>query len=87
MLAFAVVRIVLATAAVLLATQRKFASIEESSLVQVRSSEVNAPADAHRSSVIDQLGNVVTGIAVLYCLALLSGFLYIGWQNGQLILK
>ena len=87
MLAFAVVWIVLATAAVVLATQRKFASIEDSGFVQARSSEVNAPADAHGSGVINQLGNVVTGVAVLYCLALLSGFLYIGWENGQQILK
>jgi hypothetical protein len=91
MLAFAVVWIVLATAAVVLATQRKFASIDETSFVEVRSSEANPlpqhQAGAHRAGFIDQLGSVVTGVAVLYCLALLSGFLYIGWQNGQQILK
>jgi hypothetical protein len=36
---------------------------------------------------MDQWGQIVTGVAVLYCLTLLSGFLYIGWQNTQQILK
>ena len=91
MLAFAVVWIVLATAAVVLATQRKFASIEDNGSVQARSSEENAlhphQTDERRPGVIDQWGKVVTGVAVVYCLALLSGFLYIGWRNGQQILK
>lgn len=89
MFAFSVVWIVLATMAVVLATSRKFASMEGSGLAEVRSSEENSlrRADAHQTGVVEQWGRVVTGVAVLYCVALLSGFLYISWQNGQQILK
>ena len=82
MLTFAVVSIVLVTAAVVLATIRKFSAVEEGG---------NSPdlrlAAADMAAMVDRWGKVVTGVAVLYCLAILTGFLYIGWQNGQQILK
>jgi len=81
MLAFSFFWIVFATVAVVFATVRKFASIEDTGRVEADSTESN------RGGVIDRWGKVVTGVAVFYCLAILSGFLYIGWQNGQQILK
>jgi len=91
MFAFSIVWVVLATAVVLLATVRKFASVDEGNYSPIRASEPQLAhaqrTTGHRTSAMDQWGQIVTGVAVLYCLTLLSGFLYIGWQNTQQILK
>jgi hypothetical protein len=91
MFAFSIVWVVLATAVVVLATVRKFASVDEENYTPIRASEPQPlhpqGATVRQSSAMDQWGQIVTGVAALYCLTLLSGFLYIGWQNTQQILK
>ena len=85
MLAFSVVWVVLATAVVVLATFRK-ANVtveceDESRIIQQRA------ATAQHLDTTDRRGKVFGALAVFYGLVLLSGFVYVGWQNSQQILK
>lgn len=89
MLAFSLVWVVLAVAVVLMATARKFAAPQEDDYLQVRDSErriANQKFEvAQRLDTTGHWGKAFTAVAVVYGLALLTGFLYVGWQNSQIL--
>ena len=91
MLVFSVVWILLAVTVVALATMRKFATREENDCLHV--SDVDAPLVARQLSMaqrlerIDKWGKTLTAVLVIYGLALLAGYLYVGWQDSQNLLK
>ena len=91
MLAFSILWVALATAVVVLATVRKVASRDEDGYLHVRDAESRITHQqvsvAQRLDTIDQWGKMVTAAAVVYGLALLTGFCYIGWQNSLQILR
>ena len=91
MLAFSILWVVLASAVVALATARKFAAHEEDDYLSVGDSESTKIGQqavvARHLDTIDRWGKVFTAAAIVYGLVLFSGFLYVGWQNGQQMLK
>jgi hypothetical protein len=61
----------------------------------VLAATVTVAASMRRSDTIQgegevrvrQSGNLLTGVAVVYSLVLLAGFLYIGWQHSLELIK
>ena len=86
MLTISVVCVALATAVVLFATMKKFASQPQQQEILWRDHNA-APADKYLEQRLDQWGKRITAVAIIYALALLSGLFYIGWHNGQPFMK
>ena len=91
MLVFSAVWILLAVVVVALATMRKFATRDENDCLHV--SDVEVPMVAQQLSMvrrlerIDKWGKTLTAVVVIYGIALLAGYLYVGWQDSQNLLK
>lgn len=82
MLAFAIVWLTLATGVVVLATLRK-AAAQQGEPVRVHDTKVPRH-ESHLEATsrwLEYSGKAGTLVAMLYGLALLVGFFYIGWQN------
>ena len=91
MLVFSVVWILLAVTVVTLATLRKFATRTQNDCLHI--SDVEAPLVAQQLTMaqrlerIDKWGKTLTAVLVIYGLALLAGYLYVGWNDSANFLK
>jgi len=85
MFAFCVAWIVLAAVVIALATFRKVAARKEDDFLHLAQPDAIPQqfSVARRLDRIDQWGKILTTALVVYGLALLLAFCYIGWVNSQ----
>jgi hypothetical protein len=88
LLPFFIVWTVLAVVVVALLFYRRVISGEEDDILHIEDSTGSLTSRqtvvAKKLEVVDRWGKILTVIVVLYGLALLAGYLYMGWvQSGQ----
>jgi hypothetical protein len=89
MFALSILWATLATALIVLAVYRKVAARGEDDVIHVRDVEVavigKQSSLAKTLDVIDHWGKTLTVIVVAYGLALLGSYLYMSWEQSQLL--